>query len=561
MQNDPLSPQEPTADPAVTSPTPTPPTQPLPPDLNQPAQPEPAVLAPAPQPKPARKKKILTTLLVLLLLAGAAAAGYFLLLKKDKPSTTQSIVKKDIPVLTVEYNESTVPQYPLKMGGYGADSNLILQLFEGLVQFQNTTDIKPLLATSWYNPDPSTWVFTLRQGIKFHTGREMTSDDVKSTLDYAIAHQKDSKVTFFTAASTLKSIEATGRYQVKITTNSPDPLLLARLSTLPIFDPKAKLGDYDSGTGPYIVKPGTTTTDSAIDLVATDNYWGGHVYTREVKAEFVGDEDKLIKNIDDNKFDISGSFVGNELSHFKVPYTKLKVPDQGLTLLMLNTEKSGSPLQSLAFRQALEYAIDKPKLIKDSGLEGSPADQIVPISLPGHNPDISAVPYDLEKVKSLTKDVKGATDQLTLATTDASGGPEALAKQLNDAGFNIKIVLLSDFDQFVNDGFGGKYDMITFNYTSNFTDGLDILNIALTGTKNYDNSQIDSLLDQTSKTFDAKQRISLMQQIATIADKEKPIIPLYTHTRIYAITKPNIVAKADMQDFSNSAYYWKVYQK
>src|SRR5262249_35864422 len=57
------------------------------------------------------------------------------------------------------------------------------QIFDGLVQFDQTLTITPALAQFWRaSRDGLTWTFTLRKGVKFHHGREVTADDVVYSL-------------------------------------------------------------------------------------------------------------------------------------------------------------------------------------------------------------------------------------------------------------------------------------------------------------------------------------------------------------------------------------------
>ncbi len=56
-------------------------------------------------------------------------------------------------------------------------------MFNSLVSFDAKINVQPDLATSWEEPDPLTWIFHLRSGVRFHDGRPLTSADVKFTFD------------------------------------------------------------------------------------------------------------------------------------------------------------------------------------------------------------------------------------------------------------------------------------------------------------------------------------------------------------------------------------------
>ncbi len=504
------------------------------------------------------KKKSLISLLILIIIILVVAAC-FVIIKHHKKTVVSN--NQDIPLLNVGFvDNSGVANYPVSYP-YSNDTILIdLQLFEGLVGYQNGTKIIPLLATSWTNPNSTTWVFNLRHNVHFHSGRVMTAQDVVYSLNYAVAHQnEDGGGSTFFVVSDIKKVSATSQYQVTVTTTSPDAVLLNQLSLIGIVDSKARLGAYDAGTGPYIVKPNTTPTANWIDLVASNNYWGGHVDTRQIRIHLYANTDKLLADAASGKLDLAGEFNKSQLS--KIKYNQLiQVPDQGLNYIGVNTERSGSPLESLAARQALAYALNIPAILKAGGLSGQQASQIVPSVLPGYNPSVTNVPYNPTKAKQLLSTVSGASQPLTFAYPN-DDGPQVteIAKELNAVGFNIKPVLVSNFNDFINDSLGGKYDLFTLSDTSATVDGLDILSDILEDNSDYDSKAIDSLVAQAGSTLNTSDRIHDMQQIATIVSDNKAIIPLYTQTRVYISTKP-YVFNEDLPSLYTSTYFWKVHQ-
>ena len=65
-------------------------------------------------------------------------------------------------------------------------TNLFSQaVHDTLVMRDNSLKLVPGLATSWQQVNPTTWRFTLRQGVKFHDGSPFTADDVIFTWERA----------------------------------------------------------------------------------------------------------------------------------------------------------------------------------------------------------------------------------------------------------------------------------------------------------------------------------------------------------------------------------------
>ena len=80
--------------------------------------------------------------------------------------------------------------------------SMIKSLFDGLMDYEpGTTTLRPELAESYeISPDGQTFTFKLRQGIKFHNGREMTADDVKYSLERVVNPKTQSPGSGFFAS-------------------------------------------------------------------------------------------------------------------------------------------------------------------------------------------------------------------------------------------------------------------------------------------------------------------------------------------------------------------------
>lgn len=505
------------------------------------------------------KSWLVAVLVIILVLIAAAAIAYFYRKPANKAATT--VTKKDIPLINYGLSDGNLSAlYPLGDSNTSAMYQVNTQLFEGLVSFQNQTKISPLLATNWYNPDNSSWVFNLRHGVKFNDGKPMTAQDVKNSLDYAVAHQNDpNPASILSIASSIKEVDVKSPYQVKIVTNGPDPTLLNRLAQLFVFDTKAKPGDPKSGTGPYVVKAGTTPTASNIDLVASNNYWGGHVYTREVRISTVLDPSKLGDETAQGQFDIAGDMPDSSLAKLHASQV-LSVQDLGISFLGVNTENAKSPLSSLAARQAVAYALDIPAILKASNTRGQQASQLIPSTIPGHDPSIIDTKYNPDKAKQLLSTVKNASTPITLTypTGDDTKANE-IAKELTAVGFNVKLSKVPDVNTEVGIAFGGQTDLFYLSYTSNLLDGLDIFNSIVVGNSDYNNNQVSNLANQAGSTLDPAARIKLLQQISQQVAKDIPDVPLFTQTRNYAVMKPYHV-QVDLPSTEAGLYFWQVYQ-
>lgn len=131
----------------------------------------------------------------------------------------------------------------------------------GLLEFvptDNPSELKvgPYLAESYEQADDTTLVFKLRQGAKFHNGREITADDVKFSLDRL--RRDDAKFVRRAQFTSVESVDAVDETTVRVTTKYPDALLLKYLAEvwMAVVPPEAEgeLGAKAIGAGPFTVK-------------------------------------------------------------------------------------------------------------------------------------------------------------------------------------------------------------------------------------------------------------------------------------------------------------------
>ena len=160
---------------------------------------------------------------------------------------------------------------------------------ETLVHYTDTMELEPWLATDWTNDGSCTWTVTLRDGVKFSSGRDMDGAAVKQCLDHLLeVHDR--------APSDTKIVDVQANGQVlTITTSEPNPALMNYLG-----DPYGCIIDVDAsdfdtgivaGTGPYVVKE--LVTDDHLSLVPNTYYWDGTPKIDELTIRTLSNGDTL----------------------------------------------------------------------------------------------------------------------------------------------------------------------------------------------------------------------------------------------------------------------------
>ena len=121
-------------------------------------------------------------------------------------------------VLTIGVDQEAIGLDPHIITAFSSHRRVDL-LYNKLVRHDENLKIVPDLAESWEVPNNTTYIFNLRKGVKFHTGQEMTSDDVIFSLNRILDPKTASPGRSY--ITSIKTMEALDKYRVKITLSAP----------------------------------------------------------------------------------------------------------------------------------------------------------------------------------------------------------------------------------------------------------------------------------------------------------------------------------------------------
>ena len=162
-------------------------------------------------------------------------------------------------------------------------------IFDSLVAHDAQMKIIPDLALSWDTPDPLTYIFHLRPGVKFHDGRPLTSADVKFTFDSILsgAVRSPKRGGFKMVISVEAPDEATVVFHLK----QPYASLLCSISAPGIgIVPQGsgpELSQHPIGTGPFRFV--SEIPDEEIILEQNENYFAGVPKIKKLRIRIVPD--------------------------------------------------------------------------------------------------------------------------------------------------------------------------------------------------------------------------------------------------------------------------------
>ena len=443
---------------------------------------------------------------------------------------------------------------------YSGWSALRYGVGETLFKYNDNMEVEPWLATDYEFVDDTTVKITLRDGVKFSSGRTMDAQAVKECLENLVkVHDR--------APSDMKidHIEADG-LTLTIYTTEPCPAIINYLG-----DPYGAIIDMEygvqgdggnanvAGTGPYIAEKVTPTQ---IDLVKNENYWGGDVKVDKVTVKSLTDGSALTAALQTG--DIQGTY-GLQYDNYALfdgnpEYTINSCATSRCFFGQFNFESE--IMQDQNIRKAIEMGIDKEgfcSVIMEG--RGLPAKAAFPDSFSYGNEAVETVSYDPEGAKKLLeesgwKDTDGdgyadkdgqklTIDWLTYPTRlEQPKLAEYAQATLKEIGIDVVVNNTSDHMTYAADG---DFDVYVSSTTTAPTgDPEYFFTSTVVGPKNYgkyENKEVTALTEKLHQAFEPEERAKLATELQQkILDDDGFFF--VSHLNMGIVTKSNVKGMA-----------------
>lgn len=328
-------------------------------------------------------------------------------------------------------------------GGQGVTEALNGNVYEGLFRLTDDGDVEKLLAQDYkVSDDGLTYTFTLRDGVKFHSGGELTSDDVKYSLEKVLAD--DSQSARKSNLEVVKEITTPDPRTVRVTLSQKSISFVYNLSYVWIIDSAAKdLKTGEDGTGPYTLDK--WTRGSALSLKRFAGYWGDAAANQQVVFHYYKDATALNNALLTNAVDVVTSEQSPDaLEQFKRNGDYTVNDGDSTTKLLLAFNDKAKPFTDVRVRQAVSAAIDDKKLLESVwGGYGKLIGSMVPPTDPWYEDLTDVNAHDVAKAKKLLAEAGYAKGfSFTLDTPNYDPHPTAatfIKSELAKVGITVEI--------------------------------------------------------------------------------------------------------------------------
>lgn len=453
------------------------------------------------------------------------------------------------------------------------------QIFNGLVQVDSALNTVPCIAKTWQvSDDHLTYTFNLRNDVFFQDdplfkngkGRKVVAED----FAYSFYRLIDPKVAssggwiFSDKVKDANSFKALNDSTFQITLIKPFPAFMKLLTAQYCsVVPKEVVEHYGKdfrshpvGTGPFKFK--YWKEDEILVLLKNENYWekDGDVqlpYLDAVKVTFISDKQSAFMNFIKKDLDffnsVDGSYRDDVLTKSGKMTTKYKGKFQLIKGPYLCTEYVGilvdtskeivkkSPLQYKKVRQAINYAIDRQKLIKYlRNSIGTPATNgFIPKGMPGfdstkvkgynYNPVLSARLLE----EAGFPNGKGLPEITLNTTTTYKDLIEFIQGELNAIGMKVKVDVSPSAS--LRDLMSkNEVNFFRGSWIADYPDGENYLSVFYSKNRvpfgpnytGYFNDEFDRLFEQSYYESDDRKRFELYHKMDNMVMEHSSVVPI-----------------------------------
>ncbi|HWZ45094.1 MAG TPA: ABC transporter substrate-binding protein [Candidatus Saccharimonadales bacterium] len=419
-------------------------------------------------------------------------------------------------------------------------------LFDPLVGKDDNFNLKPAAAESWDLPDPQTYVFHLRRGIRFHDGRPLTARDAKWTLD---TMRNGSLITLKGATFKLVDrVETPDDYTLVIHTAEPFAPLLWNLTSGAFgIVPEGSGKDFNRhpvGSGPF--KFVSLATDSEVVIERNGDYWGEHAHVARVRFNVVVDTTTRALELRKGSADIAiNSLTADIVGTLKRDPNLVVMQEPGTSLQYLAFNLRDPVLKDVRVRQALALAMDRQPV--QHYLFGDTvrlADSLLPQQHWAYSGEVAHYPHDPARANALldsagyARGPNGVRFRLAMKTSTEETTrllAATLQQQLREVGIALDIRSF-EFATFYSDVVKGNFQLYSLRWVGYSNQDPDIFEDAFHSASfppkranrgHYSNPRVDQLIDQGRRITVQRQRQPVYAEVQRILAEELPYINLW----------------------------------
>jgi peptide/nickel transport system substrate-binding protein len=419
-------------------------------------------------------------------------------------------------------------------------------LIYGRLTSYDSTMLDPLpdIAESWTQPDDVTYIFTIRPGVMFHSGRELTAEDIVFSYQRAIDIGDRGRGAL--ELQEVDTFEATGPMEFTVTLQQPSAVFLAATAhwSLSIHDQESidTVDTQPVGTGPYTFVE--WIPDDQVSYQKNPDYWNQEALANwpdRVVSNPIAEALTRIANLQQGEIDLAANIPAQFVSQLEGdPNVQLLTQPFTASYWTINFNVTQPPFDDVLVRRAVGLAIDKEAIHQNAFFgTGEIGCSLIPSTHWAHDPEaIVCQPRNVEAARALMEEA-GHADGLQ-ATFKFGGNSadieppmaEIVRENLAEIGIDLELQRMEPSLWLQEVWLDKNYEMTAAWYTREpDPDGLMQSVLREGGGNNvmgYVNPRVEELFDQGKATLDQDERRPIYTEIMQIMLEDMPLVKLQT---------------------------------
>lgn len=454
-------------------------------------------------------------------------------------------------------------------------------IYEGLFYLDEDLNPQPRLATDYEQTDDTTWVFNLREGVKFHDGTDFNADAVKASferiMDPAVA---SARANIFEMISEINVIDD---YTIEIVTEYPFAPFLNYLAhdgagivskevidedyqnAIDQSDQDISLEEFyelreaggeeyeavaqavgnDTGTiieekpiGTGYMQFQSRTPGEEIVVERFDDYWDEPAKLDTVTFKVVVEDASRIAELESGQSHFIQGFDNGQWERIENHPEMETYPVYNLSNEYIGMNTQVGPLEDKRVRQAIAHMVDKEEIMEGIYFGvGREMKGAIQEELLGYNENLEDLDYDPERAKELLNEA-GYEDgfDLTVMTNDSPERVDLavlMQEKLEEIGINLEIEQL-EWGAYLEAVSNGEHDLFILGWPNPVGDPdqsfWPMVHSSMQGASGnrsfYENEEVDSLLEQGRQELDEGKREEIYQRVDEILIEDQPFVSI-----------------------------------
>lgn len=446
-------------------------------------------------------------------------------------------------------------------------------MYESLVTVDDGLNPVPMLAESWeVSEDGMVYTFDLRDGVTFHDGSEMTSEDVVYSFQYFL----ENGLLGPNFKPVVKAVTAVDELTVRVDMVRPYGGLIGDMANQILSPPIVPAGSADNdglatnpiGTGPFKMSEYENATRavfvpfegySPVEQESSGLSGRKEVLVEQLEFVLITDDAAAVAALETGEVDLSIRLPGQEIERLNADEDIEVLTLDGPNFVDIQLQLNRAPMDDLVLRQAIQHAVDKQQMLDVSGHGyGRLAPSYIIPEAPWYSEESGTYdpyPYDPERAKQLVEESGYAGQEITILNSALSysrSNAVLLQQMLKEVGINT-VIDERETTEFLSSLAEGDFMFASQQGSARPTaDAWYLQWFCGAGPRArfaYCNPEYDAIYDRATRSINEEERLELWSQLETILKDDAALLPIY-HADVVVGVRSNV------KDFTGSNWEW-----